>query len=319
MTAGRKVEEQVREALENNSEPLSDKKLKEVFEPVVKYVEERTELKVRQEIDEVRAQQKAAKQDAQLEDAKDQIRYRVSNSIIFNVNGKRCRKTNEANAKRVKREINDAIAVLEPTIQLSIEERPPQTDLDELERDDEILRHDSFSVHWEKYVPSYDIKAPEGFDKLLFRGIEGLTDYIRTTQTPPSMDQISQILKNGYTILGESNYSLPEHFEKINTAMSKSTFDRSEVIGLFSMLSDFEWRNSHKLLDIYKALNEQSSLAQGCANPDCGKSVVQKDKKCAAPLCRLRICDTCVKQEGVLHCEKHQPPTPVESEAEEDE
>lgn len=178
---GRTVVEQLREALEKQEE-ISDEKLEQLFEPLIKFVEQETDTRVSRESDEIRAKVAEEVELQEKEKCLNVIRSHFAERIALNVNGKRSTQNHDKNSvKRLKKAVlNPEMQELVPEFKTALFEDLPQVkDPEKLIEDPLLCTETAFSSVWLDYCTQINLKIDPPADKLFESTLYSFTEYTK--------------------------------------------------------------------------------------------------------------------------------------------
>lgn len=177
---------------------LTDEKLEELFKPLITFVEEGVEARVRQETDEVRAKIKEQEELDAKEDRFLEIQANIEERVVLNVNGKRKDAIDERQSKRLRMTLLDpANQELFPEMKtVKVDTIDAPFNPDEINKDPEFYVHDTDAEYWEnKYCSSLNVSIEEPGQKLIQRGLLGLMSYIRKKKAKDTPFPINDAVK----------------------------------------------------------------------------------------------------------------------------
>ena len=294
---GRALESKIRTI--PSDRPLTDEELEATFEPIVKYVEEHTETRIRRELDEQEAVLKEKLKANEHAEALATLKCELEDSVVINVNGKRATVAGDLAAKRVKRFISaKPVPELEGA---SYKEFDPQVSLENLEEEgDNVELEERDSPHWDKYIPSLDLTLPPESTKLIDYdcGTLELSKYFAANNLSRQVAIERAIAMSKLLQLDRPVRSLEK---SLNTSQTMAASRETDQIAgkVVREIMSSGWETTQ----IQKTLWERPSIydpcwAKKCTKMRCGENVRQCER------CESAICEECWAKERTL-CKKH--------------
>jgi hypothetical protein len=181
---GRSVVEELKEAIKNDEE-ISDKRLEELFTPLIEFVETEADTRISRETDEIRAKLKEEQEQTEKEDTVNYIRNELDDSFAVNVNDKRKFHYTSRVTKRLKQGVCDEkVKALFPEFEnATVADAPPVKDPASLIDDPELLDKDFDSEYWWDYSPQVNITIPPPGHKLVSGKVKSLLNYFNRKGT----------------------------------------------------------------------------------------------------------------------------------------
>jgi hypothetical protein len=330
LSVGREVEKTVTEHIKAAIEgPLTDEQLQEAFKPLIKFIEEDVEIRIRQEIEDVKAAAKEAKSEREDEDLVESIRGAIRNVVVLFVNGKRKASMATHEAKRLKTTLEKEPKVPELK-NLTIEYKEAPAKIDQLPEDN-IHRYFPYSDYWEKYCPILAIQVDKPANQLIHGDVNSLVTYIEKSSisivTLLDLSRLLERLQGSLSTIGSVN-EIVLLLKSLNGLWNRPSILPSEL-GHFleemdgtspNSLRDFLWL-SKGFLKKQKAKSEEESASEDsvaeekpdvpekqetpvsvtpkrectgtCAAYDCFTSVYADSPQCGYPMCEEVICIEC--------------------------
>ena len=295
---GRALESKIRTI--PSDRPLTDEELEATFEPIVKYVEELTETRIRRELDEQEAAQKEKLKANKRADVIAALRCELEDSVVLNVNGKRKTVVSEVTAKRTKRFISKKpVPEMEGA---SYKEFDPQVPLDDLEDEEYNVDLEEYdSPHWDKFIPSLDITLPPESKSLIDynHGVPRLPKYLAANNLSRQKAieralAMSKFMKNDY-VRGSNN--LEKTLQTSQTMAASSETDQTAIKVIREMMSF-----GYEVTQLQLKLWDRPSIYDTCSVKKCAKVCGENVRQCES--CRNSICAECWAKERTL-CKKH--------------
>jgi len=311
LSAGRLVEQIMREKLGTDAATgLADSELEEAFQPVMKYVEERTEVRIRSELDEAEAIAKQKKLEEKLDDKRASIKSTIHDKVVLNINGKRDSLVSTKKAKRIRRAITEE-KLLPEIATAEVVEYSPDTSLSELDRDTE-LEHYTWSSHWDRYCPSIHVTIGEPGDVAIGGDVRSFAEYIHCKKnTHYTIQDILEVLrKDTYTFaVGEDRKTIKALLQQLERFVVPDDLAGIAVMKFVTDIQAASYLTKECVMDIVKYFYKNAIRQRWCGTYDCYTPVIleKKPRVCKEADCRVKICDECWDL-GRKKCEDHRPP-----------
>ena len=294
--AGREVESVVISRLKasDSAGPLNDAQLEELFEPVVAFVEDSVEKRIRQEQADVDAMWKKRVEKDQKEREALKIRDGLDGKVVINVNGKRRISLKHSAAQRLRASITEgAGAEAIPNFKSAIVSpiRDPLHDMDDIRKDTGLYSQFHHSIYWERYCPELSISVAGPAELLIGGNIESLANYVDAVPDISTLDQVAELVEASKNIVQLDNNSnvIGELLRVAGTTLD--TPSREQFVSFLIALC-----KSEALCETAKLLVSflEREASGTCAAYDCFTDipVMQTAAACSAT-CRARICSDC--------------------------
>lgn len=313
LSAGRLVEQIMREKLGTDAATgLADSELEEAFQPVMKYVEERTEVRIRSELDEAEAIAKQKKLEEKLDDKRATIKNTIHDKVVLNINGKRNSLVSTKKAKRIRRAIVEE-KLLPEIAAAEVVEHSPDASLSELDRDTD-LDHYTWSSHWDRFCPTIDVTISEPGDVAIGGDVRSFAEYIHSKKdTHFTVQDILEVLrKDKYTFeVGNDRKTIKSLLHQLERFVVPDDLNGIAVMKFVTDIQTTSYYTKECVMDIVQYFYKKATRQRWCGAYDCYTEfpiiLEKKPSVCKEEGCRAKICDECWDL-GRKKCEEHRPP-----------
>lgn len=203
-SAGRIIEEKSK-----SNTPLTNDELNDVFEPVVQWVEEKTKIRVRRELEEQEAENRDTQFQEEVESMKRKRVADISECVLLSVNGGEPERVDADFCKKLK-----------TGLVYDIIYNPPE---DVIGSDDEDLSDED---SWEKYLPRIELSIDKKYANMIGESDRAILSFLKEQEDIKTLEDIrdvmKQIKKSG--ILG-SDYRLKSYIELVDIIIDKQSIE----------------------------------------------------------------------------------------------
>ncbi len=211
----RSVGREIEETVKNSTEPLTDENLNKVFEPIVTFIEEKTEIRIQKELEE----QNAEREDKEVSEEKENLKRKrianVSETVLISINGNEAKKCSLDFYKRIKSESK---------LLNEIEYKAPELELhDEMFGGaDNDIANDSDDESFNQFIPTVNVDIDDKYVSLFNGSDSDLFKYLRKDRKIKSVgDMIESIEKIKASGFLKYNWDLNAYIQLLEIVESK--------------------------------------------------------------------------------------------------